>query len=47
MSPVLFDHGADMLAGSIVEDVERVKHSVKAGGMMRFGSALLMARLCA
>lgn len=47
MSPVLFDHGADMLAGSIVEDVERVKHSVKSGGMMRFGSALLMARLCA
>lgn len=47
MSPVLFEHGADMLAGSIVGDVERVKHSVKSGGMMRFGSALLMARICA
>lgn len=47
MSPVLFEHGADMLAGSIVGDAERVKHAVKSGGMMRFGSALLMARLCA
>lgn len=45
MSPTLFDHGVNMLAGSIVGDAERVKHAVKAGGMMRFGSALLMSRL--
>ncbi len=45
MSPVLFDYGADMLAGSIVGDSERVRHACMAGGGMRFGSALLMARL--
>ncbi len=45
MSPVLFDHGVNMLAGSIVGDEERVHYAVKSGGMMKFGSALLMARI--
>lgn len=45
MSPTLFDHGVDMLAGSIVGDAEHVKHAVKSGGMMRFGTALLMSCL--
>ena len=46
MAPALFGFGVDMLAGSIVGDAERVRHAVKSGGMLRFGSALLMARLC-
>lgn len=46
MSPMLFEHGVNMLAGSVVGDVERVRRAVKSGGTMRFGSALLMTRLC-
>lgn len=42
MSQALFDAGANMAAGSIVIDPERVKHSVKSGGGLSFGSAIQM-----
>lgn len=43
MSPVLFDYGADTLAGSVVEDPEKVRFAVKAGRGQFFGEALRMS----
>lgn len=42
MSPVLFDFGADVLAGSCVFDPEKTAHSVKTGAGQLFGEAIQM-----
>ena len=45
MSPYLFDCGVEMLAGSIVGDIEKLKFAVKNGAGKLFGEALQMASL--
>lgn len=45
MSPALFEHGADVLAGSVVADPEKVRFAVKNGTGRFFGEALAMASL--
>lgn len=45
MSPTLFEHGADVLAGSVVADPEKVRFAVKNGAGRFFGEALAMASL--
>lgn len=45
MTPFLFDWGAEMLAGSIVDDVEKLRFAVKNGAGQLFGEALQMASL--
>ncbi len=46
MSPLLFDEGVDMLAGSIVEDPEKTRFAVKNGAGKLFGEAIRMTALC-
>ena len=45
MAQPLFDAGVDMAAGSIVMDLDLVRHVVKSGGGMPFGSALQMVAI--
>lgn len=45
MSPVLFDYGADMLAGSVVADPEKTRFAVKTGAGQFFGEALQMCAI--
>ena len=45
MSPTLFDYGVDMLAGSTVNDPEKVKFAVSNGTGQFFGEALSMLSL--
>ncbi len=45
MSPALFDWGAEMLAGSVVNDPEAVRMTVKAGTGRFFGEAVSMLTL--
>lgn len=45
MGQPLLDAGADMMAGSIVMDPDLVRHAVKSGGGMPFGSALQMVAI--
>lgn len=45
MTPFLFDWGAEMLAGSVVDDVEKLKFAVKNGAGQLFGEALQMTSL--
>lgn len=47
MTPFLFDWGVEMLAGSIVGDVEKLRFAVKNGAGQLFGEALQMASLAA
>ncbi|NGM17487.1 hypothetical protein GMI70_05660 [Eggerthellaceae bacterium zg-893] len=42
MSPLLFEYGANTLAGSVVEDPEKVQFAVKTGRGQFFGEALRM-----
>jgi uncharacterized protein (DUF4213/DUF364 family) len=35
LSPVLFDHGAHLLSGSVVEDIESVLRAVAQGANFR------------
>lgn len=45
-SPALFAYGADVLAGSVVGDVEKTKFLVKTGSGRLFGEAIQMMRVC-
>lgn len=45
MSPVLFERGVDMLAGSVVADPEKTKFAVKTGAGQFFGEALQMCSI--
>ena len=45
MSPFLFDWGAEMLAGSVVADPEKVRFAVKNGAGQFFGEALQMTSI--
>ncbi len=45
MTPFLFDWGVEMLAGSIVGDIEKLRFAVKNGAGQLFGEALQMASL--
>ncbi|WP_080798549.1 DUF364 domain-containing protein [Arabiibacter massiliensis] len=45
MSPVLFERGAEALAGSVVADPEKARFAVKTGAGRFFGEALQMAML--
>lgn len=40
LSPVLFEHGVDVIGGSVVEDVARVEGMLAHGGMPRRGHGL-------
>ena len=44
-APVLFDHGADVLAGSVVGDPEKTAFAVRNGRGMLFGEAIQMMRI--
>ncbi|MEE0844683.1 MAG: DUF364 domain-containing protein [Eggerthellaceae bacterium] len=43
MSETLFDFGADMLAGSVVNDADKARAAVKSGAGKLFGEAIRMA----
>ena len=45
MSPVLFDYGVTMLAGSVVADPEKTRFAVKTGAGQFFGEALQMCSI--
>lgn len=45
MSPLLFEHGVDMLAGSVVGDPEKTRFAVKNGAGQLFGEAIQMMSL--
>ena len=45
MSPFLFDWGAEMLAGSVVADPDKVRFAVKNGAGQFFGEALQMTSI--
>ena len=45
MSSVLFEQGADALAGSVVADPEKARFAIKNGTGQFFGEALTMAAL--
>lgn len=45
MGRALLDAGVNTMAGSIVEDPERVRHAVETGNGMAFGSALRMVTI--
>ena len=45
MSPVLFDYGVTMLAGSVVADPEKTRFAVKTGAGQLFGEALQMCSI--
>ena len=45
MTPFLFDWGVEMLAGSIVGDIEKLRFAVKNGAGQLFGEALQMTSL--
>lgn len=45
MSPVLFEYGVDMLAGSVVADPEKTSFAVKTGAGQFFGEALQMCSI--
>lgn len=45
MSPFLFDWGAEMLAGSVVADPEKVRFAIKNGAGRFFGEALQMTSI--
>lgn len=44
-SPILFDHGADVLAGSVVGDPEKTAFAVRNGRNRLFGEAVQMMRV--
>ena len=45
MSPLLFERGADMLAGSVVGDPEKTRFAVRNGAGKLFGEAIQMLSL--
>lgn len=44
-SPVLFEYGVDVIAGSVVNDIEKTKFAVRNGRGQLFGEALQMMRV--